>query len=172
MINFKKRWEITKNWQFIHIFLGIIATVFSAYLLGKGVSKWFTTPDTTSYYISIVVTTIVLSYLIIKTTLWLFTKLYKRWAVTYRWELVAIFLVFALTGSSSGRLSTPLMDIIGLNRELTSGWIYWPIRILLIFPLYQILLVILGWIFGQYTFFKAFALKMVSRMGLGFLFSK
>lgn len=172
MENFKKRWEITKNWQLIHIVLGLLATLFSGYLLGKGISKWFATPDTTLYYISIVVTTIILSYIIIKVTLWLFTKLYKRWEVTYRWELVAIFLVFALTGSFSGRLSNPLMELIGLDRELTNGFIYWPVRILLIFPIYQVLLVFLGWIFGQYTFFKAFAIKMVSRMGFGFLFSK
>ena len=64
------------------------------------------------------------------------------------------------------------MDLIGLGKDITSGWIYWPVRILLIFPIYQVLLVIFGWIFGQYTFFKAFATKMVSRLGLGFLFPK
>ncbi len=172
MEHFKKRWEITKNWQLIHFILGLLATVFSSYLLGRGITKWFTSYNTKLYYIVLTFITLIISYIIIKITLWLFTKLYKRWKVTYRWELVAIFLVFALTGSFSGRLSNPLMELIGLDRELTNGWIYWPVRILLIFPVYQVLLVFFGWIFGQYTFFKAFAIKMVSRMGLGFLFSK
>jgi hypothetical protein len=113
---------------------------------------------------------LLITYLLIKITLWLFTKLYARWEVKARWELIAMFLVFAVTGSTAGKLSDPLMELIGLDRSITNGWIYWPVRIFLIFPIYQILLVIFGWIFGQYSFFKAFAIKMVRRMGFGFLF--
>lgn len=172
MEKFKKRWEITKNWQFIHVILSLIITFFSSYLLGRNISRKIVSEESTLYTLILVITSILFSFLIIKITLWLFTKLYKRWGVTYRWELIAIFLVFAVTGSSAGRLSDPLMEIIGLDKEIVSGWIYWPVRILLIFPIYQVLLVILGWIFGQYNFFKLFAKKMVSRMGFGFLFSK
>jgi len=172
MKNFKQRWEITKNWQFIHVILGLIATFFSAYLIGRGIANQFSSLESTTYLLVLIGALLLFSFLIIKLTLWLFSKLYKRWKVTYRWELIAIFLVFALTGSSAGRLSDPLMALIGLTKGSTNGWIYWPVRILLIFPIYQVLLVILGWIFGQYTFFKTFAIKMVSRMGLGFLFKK
>lgn len=170
MENFKKRWEITKNWQLIHPLLGLVATFFCAYLISKGIVKKFTAPETTGYLVALAVGTLIVSIALIKLTLWLFTKLYKRWGVTYRWELIAMFLVFAVTGSTAGRLSDPLMELVGLSRETTNGWLYWPVRILLIFPIYQVLLVIFGWIFGQYGFFKSFAIKMVSRMGLGFLF--
>ncbi|RMB64054.1 prolipoprotein diacylglyceryl transferase [Dokdonia sinensis] len=172
MKNFKRRWEITRNWQLIYPFLGFVATFFCGYLISKGIVKKWVTPETTSHLVALIIGTIIVSIMIIRITLWLFTKLYKRWGVTYRWELIAMFLVFAITGSTSGKLSDPLMELIGMSRDLTSGWIYWPVRILLIFPIYQVLLVIFGWIFGQYDFFKSFAIKMVSRMGLGFLFSK
>ncbi|WP_375251827.1 MULTISPECIES: DUF6787 family protein [Dokdonia] len=172
MENFKTRWEITKNWQFIHVILGLIASFISAFLLSKAIISKFLEATSITYLVLLSLGTLLLTYLIIKFTLWLFTKLYDRWGVSYRWELIAIFLAFAVTGSTAGRLSNPLMEIIGLDKNLTSGWIYWPVRILLIFPIYQVLLVIFGWLFGQYTFFKAFAIKMVSRMGLGFIFTK
>ncbi len=172
MKKFKTRWEITKNWQFIHVVLGLIATFFSAFLLAKAIVTKFIEQDSTTYTILLSLSTLLLSYIIIKITLWLFSKLYHRWGVKYRWELIAIFLAFAVTGSTAGRLSNPLMEFVGLGKDVTSGWIYWPVRILLIFPIYQVLLVIFGWIFGQYAFFKAFAIKMVSRMGLGFIFAR
>ena len=172
MENFKKRWEITQNWQLIHVLLGLIATFFSAYLMARGIAGAFTDEGSATYVGILIGVTLLCIFLIIKVTLWLFSKLYKRWGVTYRWELIAMFLVFAVTGSTAGRLSDPIMHLVGLDRDLVSGWIYWPVRILLIFPVYQVLLVIFGWIFGQYAFFKSFAIKMASRMGLGFLFKK
>ncbi|TVZ51052.1 DUF6787 family protein [Dokdonia sp. Hel_I_53] len=171
MKNFKKRWEITQNWQFIHIILGLIATLFSAYLISRVIINNFFEQNSIPYFFVLILGILIISFLIIKLTLWLFSKLYKRWGVTYRWELIAMFLVFAITGSTAGKLSDPLMELVGLDKTVVSGWIYWPVRILLIFPIYQVLLVFFGWIFGQFAFFKAFAIKMVSRIGLGFLFS-
>lgn len=172
MIEFKRRWEITQNWQLIHVILGLIATFFSAYLIARAIVRIWVDSDIDFYFLIVIGVALLVSYCIIKITLWLFSKLYKRWGVTYRWELIAIFLVFAITGSSAGKLSDPLMSLIGLDRGTINGWIYWPVRILLIFPIYQVLLIFYGWIFGQYSFFKTFVIKMVSRMGLGFLFSK
>lgn len=168
--NFKNRWEITQNWQLIHPFLGMIATFFSAYLIARAIVNAIAFQNETYSLIATILLLLVVTYLILKITLWLFTKLYKRWGVTQRWQLIAMFLVFAITGSTAGKLSNPLLELIGLAKDTTNGWIYWPVRILLIFPIYQVLLVIFGWIFGQYTFFKNFAVKMASRMGFAFLF--
>jgi len=172
MQNFKQRWEISKNWQLIHPFLALLGASISGYLIGRAIANSWGTPYTLEYTLILCVSGILASAAIVLLSLWLFKKLYKRWGVTERWQLIAMFLVFAVTGSSAGRLSDPLMDLVGLNKEQISGWLYWPVRILLIFPIYQILLVIFGWIFGQYTFFKHFATKMASRMGLGFIFKR
>ncbi|SEC33657.1 hypothetical protein SAMN05192540_2922 [Maribacter dokdonensis] len=102
-------------------------------------------------------------------------KLKERWEITSNFQLVIIFIVFAITGSSSVYVAKPFLNLIGLQQEnfSTAWWgspLYWFLRILLIFPFYQVLLVIYGWLFGQFRFFWAFEKKMLKRIGLGFLF--
>lgn len=97
-------------------------------------------------------------------------KLKKRWGIDSNFQLAVIFIVFAITGSTAAKLAAPLCELIGLHRESTAGWLYWTARILLIFPIYQVLLVFFGWLFGQFKFFWNFEKKMLNRMGLGFLF--
>ncbi|NQY07084.1 MAG: prolipoprotein diacylglyceryl transferase, partial [Flavobacteriaceae bacterium] len=92
-------------------------------------------------------------------------KLEPRWKVTYRWELFAIFIVFAVTGSSAAKLSDPFLNLIGLYKDTVNSSLFWTLRILLVFPIYQILLVCYGWLFGQFDFFWAFEKKMLKRMG-------
>lgn len=98
-------------------------------------------------------------------------KLKKRWGIESNFQIIIIFIVFAITGSVSAKLAAPLTELIGITKESVSGWVYWPIRILLIFPIYQVLLVFFGWLFGQFKFFWAFEKKMLKRLGLGFLLS-
>lgn len=98
-------------------------------------------------------------------------KLKKRWGLHSNYQIFIVFIVFALTGSCAAKLAGPLTESIGLQKETIPGWLYWPIRMLFIFPLYQILLVFFGWLFGQFRFFWNFEKKMLKRLGLGFLFS-
>jgi len=93
-------------------------------------------------------------------------KLKQRWGIESNFQILIIFIVFAITGSASAKLAAPLTDFIGLKKEM---WMYWPIRILLIFPIYQVSLVFFGWLFGQHKFFWNFEKKMLKRLGLGFL---
>ncbi len=97
-------------------------------------------------------------------------KLKKRWGIDSNFQIVIICIVFAVTGSAAAKLAAPITEFIGLDRETTNPWIFWPFRILLIFPTYQILLVIIGWLFGQFKFFWNFEKKTLHRLGLGFLF--
>jgi len=99
-------------------------------------------------------------------------RLKERWGIHSNFQLVIIFIVFAVTGSSSARLATPLTTFLGITAENVSPWIYWPARILLIFPIYQVLLIFFGFIFGQFSFFWNFEKKMLIRMGLGCFFKK
>jgi hypothetical protein len=83
--------------------------------------------------------------------------------------MVMIIVVFAVTGSTSAYLSKPILSWLGIVKGEISGWIYYPLYILLIFPVYQVLLVTIGFLFGQFSFFWAFEKKMLRSMGLGFL---
>ncbi|WP_298950563.1 DUF6787 family protein [uncultured Nonlabens sp.] len=165
MQKLKKNWEITQNWQFIYILLGIIGLLASGYFIAVRILPT-TFEDITYEYSFTLVVTLILAFIFYKITMWLFSKLKTRWEVTYRWELIALFIVFAITGSLSARLSGPFMEYIGLSRESMSGWIFWPLRMLILFPIYQILLVAMGWLFGQFDFFWKFEKKMLSRFGI------
>lgn len=93
----------------------------------------------------------------------------KRWNIQSNWQVFVILVVFAVTGSTSAYLSKPVLSLFGIVRGEISGWIYWPLYIILIFPIYQVLLVTFGFIFGQFEFFWAFEKKMLRSMKLGFI---
>lgn len=95
-------------------------------------------------------------------------KLKERWGITSDFQLVIIFIVFAITGSLSAYLSKPFTNFIGLTNE-NLGHFYLPIRLIAIFPIYQVLLVLIGFLFGQFDFFWAFEKKMLRSMKLGFI---
>jgi hypothetical protein len=102
-------------------------------------------------------------------------KLKKRWGVNSNFQLVIIFIVFSITGSAAVFMARPILTWIGLERGNLpdvwwSVWLYYTLRILIIFPCYQILLVLFGFLFGQFKFFWNFEKKMLNRLGLGFLF--
>lgn len=95
----------------------------------------------------------------------------KRWGIQTNFQLTIIFIVFAITGSASAWLSKPFCFWLGITKEYFGYW-FTPVRLILIFPLYQVLLVAIGFLFGQFKFFWAFEKKMLKRMGLGFLFKE
>lgn len=102
-------------------------------------------------------------------------RLKQRWGITSNLQLAVILIVFAITGSSSVYVARPVLAWIGLQPGgLTEAWwgdwLYWTLRILVLFPIYQVLLIAIGWVFGQFGFFWNFEKKMLRRMGLGFLF--
>lgn len=99
----------------------------------------------------------------------MFNKLKKRWNVDSNLAFITIFIVFAITGYSSLQIAKPFLALIGITETSVPYWLYRILRLLLIFPIYQILLVFVGTLFGQFTFFWEFEKKMLNRMKLGFI---
>lgn len=99
-------------------------------------------------------------------------KLKQRWNIQSNSQLVIIFIVFAITGSSSAWVSKPILTFLNISKENTNLFLYYFLKIVIIFPVYQFLLVFFGFISGQFTFFWNFEKKMLSRLGLSFLFKK
>jgi len=98
-------------------------------------------------------------------------KLKQRWGLTSNWQVLAIILVFSINGSFATWVAKPVTEIFGLSSETTKPYIlYLTLRILLIFPIYQITLPLVGWMFGQFKFFWNMEKKMLQRMGLGRFF--
>lgn len=92
-------------------------------------------------------------------------KLKQRWGLESNKQLFVILFVFSITGYSSLIIAKPILDFLGLYQENTNPWIYRPLRILLIFPFYQILILFYGWLFGQFDFFLDFVIKMLKKIG-------
>lgn len=93
-------------------------------------------------------------------------KLKQRWGISSNTSLIIIFIVFAITGSTAAYISKPVTNLLGITKENLGGFFYWVFRIVIIFPVYQVLLVLIGSIFGQFTFFWNFEKKMLTRMRL------
>ncbi|WP_417195028.1 DUF6787 family protein [Bizionia sp.] len=159
MKKFKETWEIQHNWQLIFPALGIIGLLYSCFRLA------FLLPLSEILLIQFVYT-IILFVLLLKITLWLFTKLESRWEVTYRWEIIRIFIVFAVTGSSSLVVGRPIIELMGITKENLNPLLYWILFIIIGLVFYQILLITFGWLFGQFKFFWEFEKKMLKRFGL------
>jgi hypothetical protein len=158
MENFKKRWQIKHHWQLLFPILGVLALLYLAYKLAALILKDF-------HASIIVLATLALYYLLLKFFLWCFKKLENKWVVTYRWEMIRIFIVFAVTGSTSALVGKPIMNLIGITKENLNPFVYWVLYIIIGLVFYQILLVSLGWLFGQFKFFWEFEKKMLHRFG-------
>jgi hypothetical protein len=114
----------------------------------------------------IIIGTLIISYLLLKFTLFLFKKLEKKWILDNKWEMIRVFIVFAVTGSSSLYVGRPIIKLMGITKENLNPVIYWILFIIIGLIFYQILLVTFGWLFGQFKFFWEFEKKMLRRMGL------
>lgn len=98
-------------------------------------------------------------------------NLKKRWGITSNFQLVIIFVVFAITGSASAWLSKPVCNLVGITKEDLGLW-FTPVRLIVIFPLYPFVLMFFGYLFGQSKFFFPFSKKMLRSMKLGFFFKE
>jgi hypothetical protein len=96
----------------------------------------------------------------------------QRWQIKSNWQVVVILLVFAITGSTAAYLAKPLLSSCGINKKEVSAWLYYPLYVLLLFPIYQILLLSFGFLSGQFRFFWSFEKKLLKNCGLGFMIPK
>ena len=86
-----------------------------------------------------------------------------RWGIESNFQFIIIVIVFGITGSTSLLISGPLLNFINLEQLITVNWIYWLVRIIIILPIYQILLLVIGTLFGEFKFFTQFVLRMLRR---------
>ena len=93
------------------------------------------------------------------------SKLIKIFKVKNFNQLIIIFIVFGITGSLSVVLGKyVLINVFGesfLNNDY-----YWLLRLILIFPIYQVLLIIVGALFGQFRYFWEIEKKILIKMKL------
>lgn len=86
----------------------------------------------------------------------------NKWNIESDFQLLIIIFVFSITGSSSLWVRTQLFGLMGID-ESVHIIIRIILSVLFITPIYQVLLVFIGTVLGQFRFFWAFEKKMIQR---------
>jgi hypothetical protein len=152
----KVQWGIENNTQLIIGVIVFVVSVIVFFLMGKKYEF-----DSIYLFLSGIFI-LVVSFFTVKYYFKIGKYLMKKWDIVDDIQYALIFIVFAITGSSSVKLARPILEFLGISNELP-WYMYWPLRIIIILPVYQILLICFGTLFGQFKFFWAFEKKMFSR---------
>ncbi len=93
----------------------------------------------------------------------MFDKLKKRWNIQSNFQVIIILIVFAITGSTTVYVKRIIFDLLEITSE-THFWIEVPMYILVVLTVYNLLLLVIGFVFGQLRFFWEFEKKFFSRL--------
>ena len=85
----------------------------------------------------------------------MFQKLKKRWGLNSNTQVLIIFIVFGITGSSSLYISQPVMEYLSISNDNII------LRIIIVTIIYQFILLIVAFIFGQFKWFWNFFLQKI-----------
>ena len=77
-------------------------------------------------------------------------------------HLLKIFFIFGLAGSLSVFLSEPLLQLVSIEKFISNKFFYWLIRLIIIFSIYQIVLIGVALVFGEFRYFKKFFIKFIN----------
>ncbi|MBL6446799.1 prolipoprotein diacylglyceryl transferase [Fulvivirga sp. 29W222] len=88
-------------------------------------------------------------------------KLERRWNVTTI-QAIVILIVFACTGFTVLFLKEPILSLIAEKED--RNWVFTLCYYLLILPVYNTILLVYGFLFGQFNFFWEFEKRMFRRM--------
>ena len=75
-----------------------------------------------------------------------------------------IFLVFGLSGTFSLWISSPIIAALDLKNILNNYPLYIFFRVLIIIPIYQLILIVVASIFGEFQYFWKFEKKILKRI--------
>ena len=93
-------------------------------------------------------------------------KLIKKFEANSIQHLIIIFIIFALSGSGSVFVSSPILTILSLEQLISFYPLYLVVRIILIVPIYQLLLIFVASLFGQFNYFWKFEKRFLQRLKL------
>jgi len=86
-----------------------------------------------------------------KTPNWII-KLKRKWNIDSNWDFILIMIVFSIAGMSIVYVRKPLFHVLGITTA-TPFLIKFFAWLIIVFPTYQINLIIFGFLLGQFNFF-------------------
>ncbi len=90
------------------------------------------------------------------------TRLQSKWKLDSLLQVVLVLVVFACTGFTILVIKNPILGFFGVAK---GGFVNTVLYLLLVLPLYQIILLIYGFIFGQFSFFWEKEKQILRRIG-------
>lgn len=93
-------------------------------------------------------------------------KLQEKWGLKSLFQVVIVLIVFSCTGFTVLFIKKPIINLLTGGGE--QEWWMTVIYILLILPIYNIILLCYGFLFGQFAFFWKYEQKMLKRFGIKF----
>jgi len=89
-------------------------------------------------------------------------KLQSKWNLKNTWQVIIVLIVFACTGFTVMFLRVPVIDFfIGEGERST---LFNILYFIFIFPIYNIILLAYGFVFGHFRFFWEFEKKTFNRI--------
>lgn len=92
------------------------------------------------------------------------TRLQSKWRLKSIWQVLLVLVVFACTGFTVLLIKEPIFDILGISMAEGGSW-KTVLYLLLVLPLYQAILLVYGFIFGQFDFFWEKEKQFLHKMG-------
>lgn len=92
----------------------------------------------------------------------IFKKLKAHWDIKSNWQIIVILFVFSLTGFTALFARRFIFPLLGIEAS-DPFWYKTIMWLITIFPIYNILLLTYGALFGQFKFFWRFFKKMMTR---------
>ena len=91
-------------------------------------------------------------------------KLVNKFKANSIRHLFIIFIIFAISGSGTLFISSSILIALGLDKLITFYPLYIFVRIILIIPIYQFILIIIASFFGEFDYFWKFEKKFLQRL--------
>jgi hypothetical protein len=90
-------------------------------------------------------------------------RLQSKWQLKSLTQVLLVLLVFACTGTTILLIKNPILAFFGIEKG--GGLMNTVAYLLLVLPLYQMMLLVYGFIFGQFQFFWEKEKQLVKRIG-------
>ena len=89
-------------------------------------------------------------------------KLKSKWKLKSAAQVILVLITFICTGTTVLFIKKPFQQLVGIDQ--LEGWVKTMIYLIAILPIYNIILLIYGFIFGQFKFFWAFEKRFFKRI--------
>ncbi|HAS35259.1 MAG TPA: hypothetical protein DCS15_02135 [Flavobacteriales bacterium] len=89
-------------------------------------------------------------------------RLQFKWGLKSIRQVILVLAVFACTGITVVYIKAPILNFLGISNP--DGLLSISLYLLAVLPLYQILLLAYGFVFGQFAFFWSYEKKFFNRL--------